>query len=87
MTTKSPAAVRTASADSLEHLAYACVAGIPTVEPHDADRLGYSIWLWLKNRRDPLAAAVHTAGARFLIPEEEALRRITDALKERGIEA
>jgi hypothetical protein len=86
MTTKAPSAVRPMPADSLEHIAYASVAGIPTLEPHDADRLGFSVWLWLKNRKDTLATAVHTTGARFLIPEGEALQRITDRLKEQGIE-
>ena len=86
MTTKAPSAVRPAPAGSLEQIAYASVAGIPTLEPHDADRLGFSVWRWLTNRKDTLATVVHTTGARFLIPEEEALQRIAGRLKEQGIE-
>jgi hypothetical protein len=86
MTTKAPSAVLPASADSLEQIAYASVAGIPTLEPHDLDRLGYSVWLWLRNRKDPLKAAVHATGVRFLIPEAEALGKIRERLTAQGIE-
>jgi hypothetical protein len=70
----------------METIAYESVAGIPTVEPHDLDRLGYTLWLWLKQRKDPLETAVHTAGARFLIPEHEAVERIRERLKAKGIQ-
>jgi hypothetical protein len=86
MTTKAPSTVLPAAPDSLEQIAYASVAGIPTLEPHDLDRLGYSVWLWLRNRKDPLESAVHVAGARFLIPEAEALGRIRERLASQGIE-
>ncbi len=85
MTTKPPSTVQSASEESLEHVAYSAVEGIPTVEPHDLDRLGYSIWLWMKYRRDPLHLAVKTAGSRLLISEEEAVDRIRAKLKAKGI--
>lgn len=85
MTTKAPSSVRKAQEEGLEQTAYASVAGIPTVDPHDLDRLGYNIWLWLKLRRDPLETAVKTAGARFLISEEEAMQRIKTRLQEKGV--
>ena len=85
MTTKPPSSVRPAPAESLETVAYAAVAGIPTAEPHDRDRLGFSIWRWLKFRRDPLDVAVRNAGARLLIREEEALEKIRARLRESGI--
>jgi len=87
MTTKAPSPVRTGAEDSLERIAYGSVAGIPVVEPHDLDRLGYHVWLWLVNRRDSLEVAVRTAVCRLEIPEEEAVTRIRSALKERGITA
>jgi hypothetical protein len=85
MTTKAPSPVKPASDQTLEKIAYASVAGIPTVEPHDQDRLGYNIWVWLKYRRDPLEFAVRTSRSRLLISEEEAVRRIRDHLSQQGI--
>ncbi len=85
MTTKPPSAVQPAPDGSLEKIAYGSVEGIPTAEPHDLDRLGYSIWLWLKNRHDPFDVAVRTAGARFLMSEEEVLERIKARLRASGI--
>ena len=86
MTTKAPPPVETAPAQSSEKIAYASVQGIPTVEPHDLDRLGYNVWRWLKYRTDSLELAVRSAGARLMIPEEEALQRIREHLKGQGIE-
>ena len=70
----------------METMAYECVAGIPTQEPHDLDRLGYTLWLWLKHRKDPLEIAVRSAGARILISEHEAVSRIRERLKAKGIQ-
>lgn len=85
MTTKAPSPVKPATDQSLEKIAYASVAGIPTAEPHDQDRLGYNIWVWLKHRRDPLEFAVRTARARLLVSEEEAVRKIRDHLSQQGV--
>jgi len=86
MATKSPPSVIEADEKSLESIAYASVAGIPTVEPHDLDRLGYSVWRWLAIRRDPLELAVRAAGARLMISEQEALQRIREGLRRQGVE-
>jgi hypothetical protein len=85
MTTKAPSPVRPAAAGTLESLAYASVAGIPTHDPHDRDRLGFTLWHWLQYRRDPLDVAIRNAGARLLISEEEALGIIRARLRESGI--
>ena len=85
MTTKTPSPVQPSSADTMEAIAHDSVSGIPTLEPHDRDRLGYAVWLWLKFRRDALETAVHAAGARFLIPEAEAIERIRERLRAKGI--
>jgi hypothetical protein len=86
MTTKAPSTVRPTTESTLEKTAYAAVAGIPTSEPHDQDRLGYSVWRFLHSRRDSLEQAVHNAGARLLISEAEALEKIRASLKQQGVE-
>lgn len=86
MTTKAPSGVRPADEASLETIAYASVSGIPTVDPHERDRLGYNVWRWLTTRRDTLEHCVRTAGARLGVSEEEAVRRISEALRSRGVE-
>jgi hypothetical protein len=85
MTTKPPSPVRPTTGETLETLAYASVADIPTADPHDRDRIGFNIWRWLKHRRDPLEVAFRSAGARLLIGEEEALGKIRARLRESGI--
>jgi hypothetical protein len=86
MTTKTPSQVQPAAEGSLEKIAYASVTGIPTVEPHDRDRLGYCVWLWLKHRKDPLEMAIRNAGARLEVSEGEALKRIRERLIELGVQ-
>jgi hypothetical protein len=86
MTTKTPSSVKPAGEDTLEQTAYAAVAGIPTADPHDLDRLGYNVFLCLRDRRDPLEVAVTTARARLQISETEAVARIRVFLRGRGIE-
>jgi hypothetical protein len=85
MTTKPPSAIQPAPDAALERIAYAAVEGIPVVEPHDRDRLGYSLWLWLKFRRDPIEIAVRSAVPRFGISEDEALKRIKERLTASGV--
>jgi len=85
MTTKTPSSVRRAAESTLEKIAYAAAAEVPTAEPHDSDRLGYNIYQFLKSRRDPLETALKTAGARLRISDEEALTRVRAYLKGQGI--
>ncbi len=85
MSTKAPSSVKPADPKGLEAVAYGSVADIPTAEPHDRDRLGYSIWRWLMYRRDPFDVAFRSAGARLLIDEEEAIGRVRTRLRESGI--
>jgi len=85
MTTKPPSSVKPAAGESLERIAYASVKQIPTVEPHDQDRLGYNIWRWLKYRLDPLEFAVKTSGSRLLISEDEAVLKIRESLQQQGV--
>jgi hypothetical protein len=86
MTTKPPPRVNQFSETSLEKIAYGSVAGIPTADAHDRDRLGYNVWRCITTKRDPLEIAVRTAQARITIGEEEAVQRIREYLKNHGIE-
>lgn len=86
MTTKPPSSVKSAPEQALEKIAYAVAADIPTADPHDRDRIGYNVWRYLTQKKDPLEVAVKTAGARLLIPEDEVVERIRKGLQERGIE-
>jgi hypothetical protein len=87
MSTKAPSKIQPAPDTAVEKIAYASVANIPTLEPHDQDRLGYNVWRFLSTRRDSLEQSVKSAGVRLLITEEEALQRIRQNLKQHGIEA
>jgi len=85
MTTKPSSSVQAASDKSLEKAAYEAVKDIPTAEPHDQDRLGFNVWRFLSFKVDPLEVCVRSAGARLLISEEEAVRRIQQNLKSQGL--
>jgi hypothetical protein len=85
MTTKAAATVQPAPAESLERLAYGSVEGIPVDEPHERDRLGYYIFLWAQNRKDPLEMVLRSAAIRMKISETEALERIQKYLAEHGV--
>lgn len=86
MTTKAPSSVKSAPDSSLEKIAYASVASIPTADPHDQDRLGYNVWLWLTKRIDPLEVLVHNSASRLLITEAEAVKKIKENLRSHGLE-
>ncbi len=91
MTTVAPAKVKEFSTTSLEKIAYKSVETIPTREPNDQYRLGYCIWKFLapqssiSERKSTLEEAIHTAGARILIPETEVVRTVKESLKQSGI--
>ncbi|MGA9119908.1 MAG: hypothetical protein WB699_11130 [Bacteroidota bacterium] len=85
MTTKAPSKVRPTNASAPEAIAYSAVEGIPTVEPHDRDRLGYSVWMWLTTRRDSLEQAVRSANVRLTISHEEAMKIIEERLRQSGV--
>jgi hypothetical protein len=86
MTTKAPSQVLPAPDSSIEHIAYKSVEGIPAVEPHDLDRLGYCVWLFLKHRRDSLDETVRNAGARLKVSEADAIKAIREKLMSAGVE-
>jgi hypothetical protein len=86
MTTKAPSSVAEYPPNSLEKIAYTAVEGIPTQEPNDRYRLGYNVWMWLVDRKGSLAQAVHTAGSRLHMSEEEVVKMVAQRLTEKGIQ-
>lgn len=70
--------------NELARAAYAAVAGVPTIEENDRNRLGYHVWLFLRGEVGSLEEAVHLARSRFKprsLPHEEVVEII-----ERGLE-
>ncbi len=87
MTTVPPPAVTPFPEDSIEAKAYAAAREIPGREPNDVNRLGYSIWAWLKEKRGTLEEAILNSGMRTEMPMEEIAGKVREALRKRGIEA
>jgi hypothetical protein len=85
MSTKPPASIVKSPAESLEKLAYNVVAEIPTEEPNDRNRLGYSLWGWLSERRGTLLQAIRASGTRSPLTSEEIFEIIYTRLEEKGI--
>lgn len=85
MTTKNAPKVKEFSEESIEKIAYNAVRDISTVEPNDANRLGYHLFLFLRDKKGSLANAVDEAEARLLIPKQEAVKIIKSALQAQGI--
>ncbi len=85
MSTKPPVSTSQFPADSLESIAYAAAHTVPGREPNDMNRLGYSVWAWLKEKKGTLEEAVITSGVRTDMPVKEAAARISEELKKRGV--
>ena len=86
MTTVAAPKVKEFDQNSLEKIAYTAVASIPTREPNDQYRLGYNVWMFLKERKGTLELAVKNSGARILVSDSEALDTIRKELKNSGID-
>lgn len=86
MTTKPPPTVKEFPSESWEKIAYESVRSIPTQEPNDRNRLGYHVWQWLMRREGTLAEAITISGSRMQITHEEALKIISEKLKNQGIQ-
>lgn len=85
MTTKAPAKVKEFPPESIEKIAYLSVGDVPTVEPNDSNRLGYYVWIWIKDKKGTLENAVKESEARLLLPPNEAVKIIRESLKTLGI--
>ncbi|MDD8017127.1 MAG: hypothetical protein PHP42_02015 [Bacteroidota bacterium] len=86
MTTIAPAKIKEFTAATLEKIAYDSVKSIPTREPNDRVRLGYNMWIFLKERKGTLAQALKNSGSRILVSDEDAIATITQELKKSGVE-
>ena len=85
MATKPPPAVAEFPLESLEKLAYSVVSDIQTQEPNDQNRLGYHVWVWLKERKGTLEQAVKNSGARTFLSTEQVYEMIKESLQQKGI--
>lgn len=85
MATKPPSKVKGFSAESLEKISYNSVRDVPTVEPNDSNRLGYHIFLMLKEKQKNLDGVIMEAESRLLVPKTKAAKIIRKALKNQGI--
>jgi hypothetical protein len=85
MTTKPPPSVAEYPPESLEKLAYSVVSDIATKEPNDRNRLGYHVWVWLKERKGTLEQAVRNSGSRTDLPLSDIAKIIAVRLEEKGI--
>lgn len=86
MTTIAPSKIKEFDSSTIEKIAYGSVKTIPTREPNDQYRLGYSIWQWLTEKKGTLEQAIRNSGSRILIPEQEAISIIKQELKKSGVE-
>jgi len=86
MTTIAPPKVKEFEPSTIEKIAYNSVKNIPTREPNDQYRLGYSIWIFLTEKRGTIELAVRNSGSRLLIPEQDAIATIKQELKKSGVE-
>ena len=85
MSTKPPPSVDEFTPETLEKIAYSAAAGIDAREPNDGNRLGYNVWIWLKDRKGTLEEAIRAAGARTNMDDTEILGTIKKRLGEQGI--
>lgn len=86
MTTKAPSKLKKFPAESFETIAYNSVKGVLTVDQNDKYRLGYQIWIWLKEKSGTLYDAVARSEARLLVSRLEAVKIISEALSKSGIQ-
>jgi hypothetical protein len=86
MTTVTPSKIKDFDPSSLEKMAYNSVKNIPTHEPNDRNRLGYNVWVFLKDRQGSIEQAIKNSGSRILISEKEAAAIIVQELKNAGVE-
>ena len=85
MSTKPPSKILPAEPGTIESIAYAAAATVPTREPNDRARLGYCVWAWLAERKGSLDGAIKAAGVRTDLTETEVREIIRRHLESHGI--
>ncbi|MHB1048727.1 MAG: hypothetical protein ACYC09_01510 [Bacteroidota bacterium] len=86
MATVAPPKIKEFDSSTIEKIAYNSVKTIPTREPNDQYRLGYSVWMFLSEKRGTVELAVRNSGSRLLISEPDAVAIIKQELKNSGVE-
>ena len=86
MATVAPPKIKEFDSSTIEKIAYNSVKTIPTREPNDQYRLGYSVWMFLSEKRGTVELAVRNSGSRLLISEQDAVAIIKQELKNSGVE-
>lgn len=86
MTTLAPSTTKIFDDASLEKIAYKSVSSIPTKEPNDQYRLGFSIWKFLSDKTGTLNEAIRNSGVNSSIDENVIEKIIRENLKTNGIE-
>ncbi len=85
MSTKPPSSIENFTPETLEKIAYSAAAVVEAREPNDRNRLGYNVWIWLKERKGTLEDAIRSAGTRTTLDEQQVLELVKKGLVERGI--
>ncbi len=60
MSTKPPSSIENFTPETLEKIAYSAAAVVEAREPNDRNRLGYNVWIWLKERKGTLEDAIRS---------------------------
>lgn len=85
MSTKPPSKVQPAVEGSIESIAYAAAAAVPTREPNDRARLGYCLWTWLTERKGTLDGVITASGVRTDLSSAEVIDILRRQLEAKGI--
>ena len=85
MATKPPPSIEDFGPETLEKIAYSAAAAVEGREPNDRNRLGYNVWIWLKERKGTLEEAIRAAGARTTLDDKQVLEIVKKGLAERGV--
>jgi hypothetical protein len=85
MSTKPASKIQPTLEGSIESIAYAAAAAVPTREPNDRARLGYCLWTWLTERKGTLDGVIKAAGVRTDLTAAEVMDILRRQLEAKGI--
>lgn len=85
MSTKSPSPILEYSEDTIEKKIHTIAAEVPALEPNDQHRLAYCLWAWYVERKGTIQQAVHAAGVRSHLTEEQITEIVESQLKAKGL--
>lgn len=85
MSTKPASKIQATPEGSIESIAYAVAAAVPTREPNDRARLGYCLWTWLTERKGTLDGVIKASGVRTDLSTSEVMDILRRQLEAKGI--